>query len=214
MFEILLKSKADDADKTTGLARENKSAEERKMRERRECARDDDIRRSHAEKVSESQRNLLALVTICVTSDQPFSAGAAATGLMQVANAPSPATCTSATNKGPVSVAPAALPSASSGPPRLSAAPMPLAIMDVLPEVTLTDELVAANNKIKISKAMLAAMMMRLGSQCANMSPEAIEDGECVKGIRSKIVVLEARIVEIAARANEITLLLLNRSLT
>ena len=45
MFEITLKSKADDAAKATGLAQENKSAEERNVRERREWARDDEIRR-------------------------------------------------------------------------------------------------------------------------------------------------------------------------
>ena len=49
MFEILLKSKADDADKATGLARENKSADERNERERREWMRDDDTRRRNAE---------------------------------------------------------------------------------------------------------------------------------------------------------------------
>ena len=54
MFEIMLRSKADDAAKATSLAQENKSAEDRNVRERRDWARDDEILRSHAEKVFES----------------------------------------------------------------------------------------------------------------------------------------------------------------
>ena len=48
-------------------------------------------------------------------------------------------------------------------------------------------------------------MMMRIDSHYANMSPEAIDDDECANGIRSKLAVLGARIIEMTPRTDEIT---------
>ena len=153
----------------------------------------------------ERQRNLLALAAIYQSNNQPFSAATAAARLVQVARAPDATTCAAATNNEPVPMAPASSPGASSGPPRLYAVPVPLAIIDVVPEVSRTNELVAAKNKIKMWKAVLTAVVTRLDLHCANMSPEAIDNDGCVKGIRSKIAVLETRIIEVTSPADEIT---------
>ena len=139
------------------------------------------------------------------SKDQPSSATTEAAGLMQVAIGPDAPGRTEAPNNEPRSTAPAASTSESLGSPRLSAAPRALAIMDGPPEETLTEELVAANNKIKTWNLMLTTMMMRFDSYCANMSPDAMGGDECVKEMRSKIAVLEERINLLTSRADEIT---------
>ena len=139
MFEPMPKEKMDDTVKAAGLAQDNNCAEERSVQQRRVWARDDEIRCRHSGEQSERLRKMLALDAICQSNNQPFSAAKAATGSMLVARTPDAATCTSATNNEPVPMAPATSPRAPSGPPRLYAVPVPLAIMDVVPEVPLTD---------------------------------------------------------------------------
>jgi hypothetical protein len=123
-------------------------------------------------------------------------------------------TCTAAASN-EANAMPAATPArASSATLRLCTAPAPLAIMYETPETeTLTDQLVAENDKTKKWKAMLTSMMRRLETHCANMSPPDIEDDERAKGIRTKIADLEARIVTSTSRADEITDILMEQEM-
>ena len=88
----------------------------------------------------------------------------------------------------------------------MTAAPTPLAIMDVqTPGETLTDEFVAVTMRIKTSSAMLKNSKMRLEVCSAKMFPKGSEDDTICRVILSRIAVLEDRISEGTSRANEIT---------
>jgi hypothetical protein len=206
VYELMLKDKTANAASAAALADKNKTAEECSVRERRTWAQEDETMRLQTAAQSERQRSLLALASLSKSNDQPFSPTTAAQGLMQVTMAPVAATCTAAANNEAMPMPAATSPRASSATLRMSTAPAPLAIMSETPETeTLTDELVAENNKTKQWKAMLTTMMTRLDTRCANMSPLEIEDDERAKVIRTQIADLEARIIASTSRADEIT---------
>ena len=110
MFELLLKSKAEDADTAPSLAVAHHNAGGGHKTERmRAWARDDSVRREKSDGQSERQRSQLSLAAMYQSKDQQFSAAAAAAGLMQVAIGPDAAARTNASNNEPRPMAPATL---------------------------------------------------------------------------------------------------------